>query len=309
MQSALRRERGRVNRLRARGGSRGGRHRAPFPRARAARFSAPDAARRRRANAVVGVAAPAAGGGGRGRIARGNRFRARRRDIRAGLSTAGNRGLRPGDRHRFLPSADFSNAAFGGGRGRRRHQNDRRLPRRRGGDFVFSAAFDRGRGRRAAFRRRRAASPMALGASPTADCGRITRFGLRSPTRCKRRRAIKTFTSPSPACRRRRPPPTRDKAAAKRCECSSPRKRPAMTKRRKRSRARYRDERRRIEIFRLAPAARPRRAFEAALGIDQADEKTLAAMEQAANEDAQIIRAESNDAAERDSFLRGFFAA
>ena len=68
-------------------------------------------------------------------------------------------------------------------------------------------------------------------------------------------------------------------------------------------------ERRRIEIFRLAPAARPRRAFEAALGIDQADEKTLAAMEQAANEDAQIIRAESNDAAERDSFLRGFFAA
>ena len=69
------------------------------------------------------------------------------------------------------------------------------------------------------------------------------------------------------------------------------------------------DERRRIEIFRLAPAARPRRAFEAALGIDQADEKTLAAMEKAANEDAQIIRAESNDAAERDSFLRGFFAA
>ena len=68
-------------------------------------------------------------------------------------------------------------------------------------------------------------------------------------------------------------------------------------------------ERRRIEIFRLAPAARPRRAFEAALGIDQADEKTLAAMETAANEDAQIIRAESNDAAERDSFLRGFFAA
>ena len=68
-------------------------------------------------------------------------------------------------------------------------------------------------------------------------------------------------------------------------------------------------ERRRIEIFRLAPAARPRRAFEAALGIDQADEKTLAAMEQAANEDAQIIRAESNDAAEGDSFLRGFFAA
>ena len=68
-------------------------------------------------------------------------------------------------------------------------------------------------------------------------------------------------------------------------------------------------ERRRIDIFRLAPAARPRRAFEAALGIDQADEKTLAAMEQAANEDAQIIRAESNDAAERDSFLRGFFAA
>ena len=63
------------------------------------------------------------------------------------------------------------------------------------------------------------ASPMALGASPTADCGRITRFGLRSPTRCKRRRAIKTFTSPSPACRRRRPPPTRGKAAAKRCEC------------------------------------------------------------------------------------------
>ena len=68
-------------------------------------------------------------------------------------------------------------------------------------------------------------------------------------------------------------------------------------------------ERRRIEIFRLAPATRPRRAFEAALGIDQADEKTLAAMETAANEDAQIIRAESNDAAERDSFLRGFFAA
>ena len=68
-------------------------------------------------------------------------------------------------------------------------------------------------------------------------------------------------------------------------------------------------ERRRIEIFRLAPAARPRRAFEAALGIDQADEKTLAAMEQAANEDAQMIRAESGDAAERDSFLRGFFAA
>ena len=68
-------------------------------------------------------------------------------------------------------------------------------------------------------------------------------------------------------------------------------------------------ERRRIEIFRLAPAARPRRAFEAALGIDQADEKTLAAMETAANEDAQIIRAESNDAAKRDSFLRGFFAA
>ena len=68
-------------------------------------------------------------------------------------------------------------------------------------------------------------------------------------------------------------------------------------------------ERRRIEIFRLAPTARPRRAFEAALGIDQADEKTLAAMEQAANEDAQMIRAESNDAAERDSFLRGFFAA
>ena len=68
-------------------------------------------------------------------------------------------------------------------------------------------------------------------------------------------------------------------------------------------------ERRRIEIFRLAPAARPRRAFEAALGIDQADEKTLAAMEQAANEDAQMIRAESNDAAEGDSFLRGFFAA
>ena len=69
------------------------------------------------------------------------------------------------------------------------------------------------------------------------------------------------------------------------------------------------NERRRIEIFRLAPAARPRRAFEAALGIDQADEKTLAAMEQAANEDAQIIRAESDEAAERDSFLRGFFAA
>ena len=69
------------------------------------------------------------------------------------------------------------------------------------------------------------------------------------------------------------------------------------------------NERRRIEIFRLAPAARPRRAFEAALGIDQADEKTLAAMEQAANEDAQMIRAESDDAAERDSFLRGFFAA
>ena len=46
-------------------------------------------------------------------------------------------------------------------------------------------------------------------------------------------------TSPSPACRRRRPPPTRGKAAAKRCECLSPRKRPAMTKRRKRSRARY----------------------------------------------------------------------
>ena len=69
------------------------------------------------------------------------------------------------------------------------------------------------------------------------------------------------------------------------------------------------NERRRIEIFRLAPAARPRRAFEAALGIDQADEKTLAAMENAANEDAQMIRAESNDAAERDSFLRGFFAA
>ena len=69
------------------------------------------------------------------------------------------------------------------------------------------------------------------------------------------------------------------------------------------------NERRRIEIFRLAPAARPRRAFEAALGIDQADEKTLAAMETAANEDAQMIRAESNDAAERDSFLRGFFAA
>ena len=69
------------------------------------------------------------------------------------------------------------------------------------------------------------------------------------------------------------------------------------------------DERRRIEIFRLAPAARPRRAFEAALGIDRADEKTLAAMEKAANEDAQMIRAESNDAAERDSFLRGFFAA
>ena len=68
-------------------------------------------------------------------------------------------------------------------------------------------------------------------------------------------------------------------------------------------------ERRRIEIFRLAPAARPRRAFEAALGIDQADKKTLAAMEQAANEDAQMIRAESDDAAERDSFLRGFFAA
>ena len=68
-------------------------------------------------------------------------------------------------------------------------------------------------------------------------------------------------------------------------------------------------ERRRIEIFRLAPAARPRRAFEAALGIDQADEKTLAAMETAANEDAQMIRAESNDAAEGDSFLRGFFAA
>ena len=65
-------------------------------------------------------------------------------------------------------------------------------------------------------------------------------------------------------------------------------------------------ERRRIEIFRLAPAARPRRAFEAALGIDQADEKTLAAMETAANEDAQMIRAESG---ERDSFLRGFFAA
>ena len=69
------------------------------------------------------------------------------------------------------------------------------------------------------------------------------------------------------------------------------------------------DERRRIEIFRLAPAARPRRAFEAALGIDQADEKTLAAMEQAANEDAQMIRAESGKAVERDSFLRGFFAA
>lgn len=69
------------------------------------------------------------------------------------------------------------------------------------------------------------------------------------------------------------------------------------------------DERRRVEFFRLAPTARPRRAFESALGIDQADEATLAAMENAAAEDARAIRAESAESAARDSLLRGFFAA